>query len=84
MSNKLVRFLAVNGIQKVFIVANVMKDEIPLLLSRSTMKIAQIIMNFDDDTAQVLGSKVKLHCIVTCHYNCIPLTKHLIPDKNSD
>ena len=41
MSDKLVNFPAVLGNQQVLIETNVLKNEIPLLLSRSSLKKAQ-------------------------------------------
>ena len=83
MSNKVVKFPAVLGNQKVFVEANIVTNEIPLLMSsKSSMKKAQMIINFDDDMAQISGNQVKLNCTSTGHY-CIPLTKLLLSDKDS-
>ena len=82
ISNQVVKFPAVLGSQKVFIKANIVANEIPLLMSRSSMKKVQMIINFDDDTAQILENHVKLNCTSTGHY-CIPLTKLLLSDKDS-
>ena len=72
ISNKVVKFPAVLGNQKLFIEANIVANEIPLLMSRSSIKKAQIMINFDDDTAQILGNhQVKLNCTSPGHY-CIP------------
>ena len=51
ISNKVVKFPAALGKQKAFIEANILANEIPLLMSRSSM-----IINFDDDMAQILGN----------------------------
>ena len=51
-------------------------------MSRSSMKKAQMIINFDDDMAQIVGNQVKLNCTSAGHY-CIPLTKLLLSDKDS-
>ena len=75
-------FPAVLGNQKVFIEASIVANEIPLLMSRSSMKKAQMIINFDDDVAQILRNQVKLNCTSTGHY-CIPSTKLLLGDKDS-
>ena len=82
ISNKVVKFPAVLGNQKVFIEANIVANETPMLMSRSFLKKAQMIINFDDDMAQILGNQVKLNCTSTGHY-CIPLTKLLLSDKDS-
>ena len=81
MGMMLYQFPAVFGNQKAFIEANIVANEIPLLMSRSSMKKAQMIINFDDDTAQILGNQVKLNCTSTGHY-CIPLTELLLSDKD--
>ena len=60
-SNKVVKFPTVLGSQKVFIEANTVANKIPLLVSRSSMKKAQMIINFDDDMAQILGNQVELN-----------------------
>ena len=62
ISNKVVKFPAVLGNQNVFIEANIVANKIPLLMSRSSMKKVQMIINFDDDMAQILGKQVKLNC----------------------
>ena len=82
ISNKVVKFPADLGNQKVFIEANIVANEIPLLMSRSSMKKAQMIINFDDDMAQILEDQVKLSCTSTGYY-CIPVTKLLLSDKDS-
>ena len=82
ISNKIVKIPAVLGNQKVFIEASIVANEIPLLMSRSSMKKGQMIINFDDDMAQILGNQVKVNCTSTGHY-CIPLTKLLLSDKDS-
>ena len=79
--NKVVKFPAVLGNQKVFNEANIVANEIPLLMSRSSMKEAQMIINFDYDMAQIAGNQVKLNCTSTGHY-CIPLTKLLLRLKS--
>ena len=80
--SKVVKFPAVLGNQKVFIEANIVANQIPLLMSRSSMKEAQMIINFDYDMAQIALNQVKLNCTSTGHY-CIPLTKLLLRDKDS-
>ena len=82
ISDKVVRFSALLGNQKVFIEANIVANKIPLLMSRTSTKKAQMIINFDDDMAQILGNQVILTCTGTGHY-CISLTKLLLSDKDS-
>ena len=62
--------------------ASTVANEIPLLMSISSMKKAQIIISFDDDMAQILENQVKLNCTSTGYY-CIPLTRLLLSDKDS-
>ena len=64
ISDKVVKFPAVLGNQKVFIEANIVANEISLLMSKSSMKKAQMIINFVDDTAKILGNQVKPNCAV--------------------
>ena len=65
------------GAKKVMIKTSVVDNEIPLLLSKSSMKKARLILDFNSDTANVLGQDVKLHCTTSGHY-CIPLTDTLL------
>ena len=44
------------------------------------MKRAEMDLDFDTDTAEVLGNKVNLHCTSFGHY-CLPLTNLLLQDK---
>ena len=73
-SSKLVKFPVVTGSQKFFIEADVVKNELPLLLSRQSMKRAEMIINFSNDTVNVGGKDIiKLTCTTSGHY-CLPLT----------
>ena len=74
-----VEFPVVIGVKKTTIRANIVDSEIPLLLSKASMKKAKLILNFNDDSAQILGQKVKLHCTSSGHY-CIPLSNTLLYD----
>ena len=56
-----------------------MENEIPLLLSKASMKRAKLILNFNEDNATILGQKVRLHCTSSGHY-CIPLSNTLLYD----
>ena len=60
--------------------ANTVKNDIPLLLSRASMKRAQMVLDFQTDTAEVLGNKVNIHCNSSGHY-FLPLTNLLLQDK---
>ena len=79
-STEIVKFPAVIGTKKAMIKANIVKNDIPLLLSRTLMKRAQMVLDFETDTGEVLGNKVDLHCISSGHY-CLPLTNLLFQDK---
>ena len=79
-SAEIVKFPAVIGTKKVMTVANIVKNDIPLLLSRASMKRAEMVLDFETDTAEVLGNKVNLHCTSSGHY-CLPLTNLLLQDK---
>ena len=74
-----VKFPVVVGVKKIMIRANIVDSEIPLLLSKASMKRAKLILNFNDDSAQILGQKVKLYCTSSGHY-CIPLSNTLLYD----
>ena len=77
-SSKLVKFPAVTGSQKFFIEADVVTNELPLLLSRQSMKRAEMTIDFSNDTVNV-GEKdiIKLTCTSAGHY-CLPLTRLLL------
>ena len=78
ISNSLVNFPAVIGNTKVSIEANVVENEVPLLLSRKSMKVAGCNLDFKNDTVEMLnGQVIKLISSKAGHY-CIPLTKFLI------
>ena len=79
-STEIVKFPAVIGTKKVMIEANIVKNDIPLLLSRASMKRAQMVLNFETDTAEFLGNKVNLYCTSSGHY-CLPLTNLLLQHK---
>ena len=86
-SSKLVKFPVVIGsqkffIQKFFIEADVVKNELPLLLSRQSMKRAEMIINFSNDTVNVGGKDIiKLTCTTSGHY-CLPLIRLLFHDSS--
>ena len=68
-SSKLVKFPVVTGSQKFFIEANVVKNELPLLLSRQSMKRAEMIIDFSNDTVNVGGKDIiKFTCTTSGHY----------------
>ena len=70
------------GSQKFFIEANVVKNELPLLLSRQPLKRAETITDFSNDTVNVGGRDIiKLTCTSSGHY-CLPLTRLLLHDSS--
>ena len=79
-ATKKVKFPAVIGSHKVMIESCIVKNEIPLLLSRGSMKKAGVVLNFGNDTARILNDTVELVSTSTGHY-CVPLTNMLLTDK---
>ena len=79
VSSQEVKFPVVIGAKKVMIKASVVESEIPLLLSKASMKRARLVLNFNEDTADILGQRVRLHCTSSGHY-CIPLSNTLLYD----
>ena len=77
-----VRFPAVLGDVEVMLKADVVKGELPLLLSRSCMKQANSELNFKDDTIQILGQSLNLLVTRSGHY-ALPLgrNRQLIVDS---
>ena len=72
-----IEFPVVIGKKRVKIKANVVNNEIPLLLSKASMKRANIVLNFMNDTAEILGQNVKLYTTSSGHY-CVPLCNTLL------
>ena len=64
---------------EVSIITDVVNSDIPLLLSKDTMKRAGTCLSFEDDTVMMLKKKIPLNCTLSGHYY-IPITKPL-PDK---
>ena len=73
-STALVKIPIVLAGQPFMLDTEVVKNEIPLLLSRTSMKRANIILDFHTDTIKVGPNEVKLSCTTTDHY-CIPLSR---------
>ena len=53
---------------------DIVNADIPLLLSKSAMKMAKVNLNFDSDTIDILGKRIKLMTMSTSHYY-VPITK---------
>ena len=56
-STEIVKFPVVIGTKKIMIEQNIVKNDIPLLFSRASMKKAEMVLDFETDTAEVLGNK---------------------------
>ena len=52
---------------------DVVKNDIPLLISRNSMKKMKMTLDFTADTANVRGKQIPLSCTTTGHY-CIAMT----------
>ena len=72
VSTQVVKIPAVIGSKEIMIKTNVVNNDIPLLLSRDSMKKGNMIMNFKTDKAVILGEEIPLHSTKCGHY-CIPL-----------
>ena len=59
---------------RVDINVDIVDADIPLLLSKSAMKKAKVNLNFDSDTIDILGKRIKLMTTSTGHYY-VPITK---------
>ena len=71
-SKRKVKFPAKIGNKDIFIEADVIDCDIPLLLSKESMKKAQTVIDFNNDNAVMLGQKIKLNFTQSGHYS-IPL-----------
>ena len=60
--------------------AHVVENNIPLLLSRQSLKKADAVMDFSKDKVVMLGETVSLHTTKSGHY-CIPLSKTIISES---
>ena len=64
--------VVIGGLQA-HILTDVIKCEIPLLLSKACLKAAQSQLDFVNDQITMLGRKIDLQCTSNGHY-CIPLS----------
>ena len=71
-SQQLVRIPALIGQRKIFIETDVVNKNIPLLLSKKSMKKADTELNFRDDTVMMFNQKLNLQVTKSGHYT-IPL-----------
>ena len=77
-------FPAVLGEKQVLIGSDVVNTEIPLLLSKSTMKKAKTVIDFEHDTVKMFGKKVKLMYTSRGGHYCISLNKKVQASYESD
>ena len=70
-----VKLCAVIGQQPVTIESDVVDCDVPLLMSRSSMKRANMHLNFENDAANALNQDISLIVNKSGHY-AIPLTVH--------
>ena len=61
--------------KKLSLKTDVVDAEIPLLLSKSSMKRAKIKLNTENDTADILGVKVNIRTTTSGHY-CVPVIRN--------
>ena len=61
---------------KVSIITDVVDSDIPLLLSKDSMKRAGTCLNFENDSVTMFKKKIPLRCTSSGHYH-IPITKPL-------
>ena len=50
------------------IISDVVDADIPLLLSKTAMKRARMTLNFNNDTAEMFGKRIKLLCTTMSPY----------------
>ena len=56
------------------IISDVVDADIPLLLSKTAMKRARMTLNFNNDTAEMFGKRIKLLCTTSGHYH-VPISR---------
>ena len=81
-SIKLMKIPATLGNKRIMISTDVVESDIPLLLSRSSMKRGNMVLDFVHDAVKTLGSTIKLESTFSGHY-CIPLTNKLLDTKEN-
>ena len=74
-SQQLVKIPAVIGKTSVFIETDIVNKDIPLLLSKKSMKKADTELNFRDDTVTMFNQKLNLQVTKSGHYT-IPLGRN--------
>ena len=83
-SQKSVTLPASIGSMEVTIKADVVDSDIPLLLSRDSMKKANMNLDFESDTITIFGEKIPLITTASGHY-AIPITRpiHLVNELDT-
>ena len=76
-SQKCVSLPATIGSMDITINADIVDNDIPLLLSRDSMKKANMNLDFENDTVTILGERIPLVMVASGHYS-IPITKPVI------
>ena len=69
------------GNQRYKLSVDVVKNSIPLFISRNTMKSLGMKLDFSTDTAVLNKERIDLHCTTTGHY-CLPLTLCDLDERN--
>ena len=73
LSNQAATIPAMIGSHRIFIKTDIITADIPLLLSKSAMKRAQIQLNFKNDTIKFMGEEIPLQTTSNGLY-CLPIT----------
>ena len=68
--------------KKLSLKTDVVDSEIPLVMSKSSMKKANMKINTQNDTAEILGVKVNLHSTSSGHY-CVPVVAREISTEHT-
>jgi len=68
VSMKKVKFPAYIANKKIFIITDVISNDIPLLLSKESMKKGQAKLNFITDSISIFGNEIPLQTTSTGHY----------------
>ena len=71
-SNKKVTFPCIIAGTECEIETDVVSSEIPLLLSKDSMKKAKVKLDLENDCASIFGKDVQLQCTSSGHY-CVPI-----------
>jgi hypothetical protein len=68
-----IKLPAVLGTKNVMIETDIVDADIPMLLSKTSLKNARALLDFDSDTAVMFGEKITLIATASGHY-AVPLT----------